>query len=508
MADEFIERSIVTGLITSTQYLDEIQSCWSTKYLESATARTLSNWCWEYYRKYKEAPHKAIEGIFLEKVKQLPKDTAEDIQDILESLSDDAEQKKFNLSYLLDQTRSHFQAQSLTQFAEQIKECVETGEIAEAEKLAKGYKALLTPQSTVINPFDSSSRIKAAFLETSQPLVKFPKALGQFWNAQLARDSFVALMGPEKRGKTFMLIEIAMRALMSHCNTVFFQAGDMTENQFLRRLCIWMAGRSDKAKYCDARYVPTLDCWKNQCGTCTSPQQEMAGVPLFFKGDTDQKSVTRDLLVARIEDNPDYVPCYNCKELEGACFLKKENAIKPLTWKEAYQTAVKFRKTHQTHFKLATYPNETLTTTEINTLLDTWEKGEGFIPDVIVIDYADIMAPDADCSRLESRHQHNRLWQRLRRLSQERHCLVVTATQAAASSYSKETITLSDFSEDKRKFAHVTAMYGLNQTTEEKRLGILRLNELVVREDDFFPDRQIKILQCLQRGKPFIGSYF
>ena len=84
----------------------------------------------------------------------------------------------------------------------------------------------------------------------------------------------------------------------------------------------------------------------------------------------------------------------------------------------------------------------------------------------------------------------------------------MTATQAAASSYKKDTIDLTDFSEDKRKFAHVTAMYGMNQTPEEKKLGILRLNELVVRESDFDSTRQVKVLQCLSRGRPLIGSYF
>ncbi|NCC56379.1 MAG: hypothetical protein EOM17_02010 [Synergistales bacterium] len=508
MPEEFIERRIITGLITSTEYLLEIEKIWKGQYIESSAARIIADWCWEYYRKYKTAPGKDMEGIFLQKMKHgIPKDTAEDIQDILEGLSDEWDRGQFNSAYLLDQTRSYFQSQNLKQFAAQIQDSVETGEIAEADKLARAYQILETPQSTAIDPFSSAARIKAAFTETSEPLIHFPKALGQFWNSQLARDSFVALMGPEKRGKTFMLIELAMRAMKSGCNTVFFQAGDMTENQFLRRLCVYLARRSDRERYCGSRYIPTVDCWKNQTGTCKHSEQESPGFILFPAG-MDRKEVTYEILVSAIQDNPDYQPCRNCTEIEGACFLKQEEAVKPLQWKEAYKLARKFNQAHSNRFKLATYPNETLTTQEVSNLLDSWERSEGFVPDVILIDYADIMAPDPDCSRLESRHQHTRLWQRLRRLSQERHCLVVTATQAAASSYSKETITLSDFSEDKRKFAHVTAMYGLNQTPAEKGLGILRVNELVVREDDFNPNRQIKILQCLQRGKPFIGSYF
>jgi hypothetical protein len=50
-------------------------------------------------------------------------------------------------------------------------------------------------------------------------------------------------------------------------------------------------------------------------------------------------------------------------------------------------------------------------------------------------------------------------------------------------------------------------MYALNQTAEEKRIGILRIGELVIRDDEFDWKRQVKILQCLQRGRPLIGSY-
>jgi len=41
-----------------------------------------------------------------------------------------------------------------------------------------------------------------------QRLIRYPRQLGEFWNDQLVRDSFVALMGIEKRGKTFLLMDI------------------------------------------------------------------------------------------------------------------------------------------------------------------------------------------------------------------------------------------------------------------------------------------------------------
>ena len=38
MSEEFIERRIVTGLIVSTEYIQEIEPIWSPKYLEIGRA--------------------------------------------------------------------------------------------------------------------------------------------------------------------------------------------------------------------------------------------------------------------------------------------------------------------------------------------------------------------------------------------------------------------------------------------------------------------------------------
>jgi len=206
-------------------------------------------------------------------------------------------------------------------------------------------------------------------------------------------------------------------------------------------------------------------------------------------------------------NNPEYRICRNCKDIEGAPWLIPNPTTNLLTWKEAYKAARKWRKKYRKQFRLSTYANETLSVSEIKAVLDIWERNEEFIPDVIIIDYADLLTSDPDIRGLDFRNRQNIIWQRLRALSQLRHCLVITATQAAASAYGKDLLSMSDFSEDKRKYAHVTAMYGVNQTDEEKQIGIMRINQIVVREDDFLTSKPVHVLQRLQIGKPVLESY-
>ena len=187
--------------------------------------------------------------------------------------------------------------------------------------------------------------------------------------------------------------------------------------------------------------------------------------------------------------------------------MKKVNTGVPLTAKSAKRAIRKNFIENNQRFKLSSHANRTLTVTEIESILTRWEKEENFIADVIIVDYADIMAPEIGA---DFRHQENDKWMRLRGLSQKKHALVVTVTQTDASSYEQDTLSLRNFSEDKRKFAHVTAMYGLNQDTNgrEKAIGIMRINEIVVREDAFSKDTQVRVLQNLKRGQPCLESFW
>jgi hypothetical protein len=503
--EEFIERRIITGLIVSTDYIQQVYPIWQPRLLESPTAKILASWCIEYYDSYGKAPGRDIEGIYTQKLREgLSKDRAEWIEDVLADLSDDYDRGNFNVQYLVDQTRQYFQERHLLLFANDIKGELDAGNVTQAAELASGYTSITTQSQSSIDPFSNEARsvVRQAFEEREKPLVRFPKALGEFWNRELVRGAFVALLGPEKRGKTFMLMEIAIRAVRSGCNVVFFQAGDMTEKQQIRRLAIYLTKRSDDERYCGTLFLPTVDCVYNQDDSCDKEIRECD-----FGLKNYQPEMTYEALVEAYEEHPDYRACHNCDDIKGAVWLTRRGPVQRLDWKQAYKALRAFGKKYPTRFKLSSYANGTLSVMEIKALLNVWERQERFVPDVIVIDYIDILAPDPDFSRMDFRHRRNELWQRLRNLSEERHSLVVTATQAAASSYGKEILRLSDFSEDKRVYAHVTAMYGLNQTEEEKQIGIMRINEMVVREADYSSKRTVKVLQRLETGRPFLGSF-
>jgi len=311
------------------------------------------------------------------------------------------------------------------------------------------------------------------------------------------------------------MMDMCIRASRQGRKVVFFQAGDMTESQQLRRFCIHLARTSDMPQYCGKMTEPVVDCIFNQTDTCDRKERE-CGFGIFpSKTQKDIRGLSHDELMEAYKDNPEYKACHNCTDFctnkWGVPWLKEIFVKGPLDVHKAKKLVNQHFIQKKRKIILSSHPNGTLTISRMKALLNLWEKLYEFVPDIIIVDYADLLVPEG---RMEFRHQQNQIWKELRNLSQEhrggKQPLVITATQADAKSYDRDLLQLKNFSEDKRKYAHCTAMYGLNQDPlgREKKLGILRLNELVVREADFNNENIVYVLQNLKRGQPFIGSFF
>lgn len=516
MSDQYIERRIIVGLITSHSFVNEFASLFKSEYFISKTAQTIARWCISYQEKYEKAPQSHIQDIYFRKIQDLDKDTAEWIEDVLESLSDDFAGSDLNIDYLKDETEKYFKQRSIVLFAEEIQDDSDRGDVLEAEsKIAK----FNSPQRLTGGAFDPLSAPpelhREAFEQSSDSFVKYPGALGEHVSPEMTRESFVAFMGPDKVGKTSLLFDTSYRAASQGKNVAFFEAGDMTQRQLLRRQGLYLLRRSDKPQYCSPMFVPVLDCFYNQVDMCKNDNRESdcgvfeelrPGKGEFGKCYKEVFHKSMQEVVQAFEDAKDYKPCkycskYNPKRFVGAVWYRWRDKVDPITWREAYKAGKRFKeKCKSSNIRWFIYPADTLRIADIKNELAIVYKQEGWAPDIIITDYPDLMLPDDP--KKEGRDAIDNIWKRHRNLSQEMKCLVVTVTQSDADAYTSKTLSRKNFSEDKRKFAHVTAFFGINQTEEEKAKGVFRLNRLVAREDYFDSKQQVKVL-----SKPEIGRF-
>jgi hypothetical protein len=507
-----IERKLIIGCITSTDFLKDIEDEWNPMYIESRAGRVISDWCWEYFKQYRQAPMQEIETIYVTKLKKgIDKELAEEIdEEILPNLSEEYVKER-NTKHLVEKARDFFIERQLQLHSDAIQALLSKGKVDEAKKLQEGFKL---KEKVEIQGLDLSTplaleRVKQAFDQEFQSVLKFPGALGEFINDDLVRGGFIGIQAPEKRGKTFLLLEFMMQAYEQGKRVAFFQAGDMTEAQQIIRIGIYLTQTSNKEKYCGTRYIPVQDCIMNQKDTCNR-KIRACDFGLFGEEMDTRKDITKEDLVEAYDNNPDYKPCYNCLKWShssyGTPYLKKIEVKKPLTRKGAMEAWKKFFVQNK-RIKLISFNTGTLTPKVIESTLDGWKEKEGFAPDLVLVDYADIVESDM---KGEFRHQENDKWKKFRGLSQKTNALWIIPTQADSDSYNTNTLSLKNFSEDKRKYGHVTAMYGLNQDKEgrEKEIGIIRINKILLREGEFVVGQCVHVLQHLAIGRPFLGSYF
>ncbi len=445
-------RKILTALIVSKEVLAAALPQWGTNMLGTRQANLIGNWCVDYFRRYHKAPKADIQDWVDKWAIEHPneKETSQLMEKVLEGLSNAYERrrKEVNVPYTIDLIAEYCTRTRLKGVFEEGLADIENGEVAKAiERHAKFSKVELGI-GAVDDVGDDPTLFTQALTDNRDVLIKYPDGLGYFFGSALERDGLIAFEGPEKRGKTFILLDLAYRAARQGRKVIFFEVGDMSRNQIARRLASRMTKRPMTPR---TILLPThLEPVEGDETLITHTEK------VFSKG----------LTIEQID---------------------------------------KARKRFTGLWKTSVHPNNSISVNGIKAILDGLQH-QGWVPDVIVIDYVDLLAPPVGI--VESRDQINATWKGLRALSQIYHCLVVTATQSNAQSYSAETLSMKHFSEDKRKHAHITGMIGLNATDPEKAKGLLRLNWIALREAEFDINKCCYVAGCLAIANPCVLSTF
>lgn len=446
------ERLVVTGMIVSRDVLRVIAPVWDPKkqMLRSKWADLVGGWCVKYYQKYDKPPGAKI-LVMLDRWLQdkRDKETAAQVQEYLKGL-DREYTAEVDVKFTLDTASDLFtrtQQDRLIDLLQKEKDRPNSS-AADFNKVLADNSVRINLNDTHGSAIDDFDGMVQAFEAKPESIVKYPGAAGEFFGDDLCRSGFVAFLAPEKRGKSTWLMDLCWRAMLQRRRVMFYSVGDLTMPQVRRRF----AARA--------------------CGRPIKPAKDVV--------------VPKEL----VKEGKYWKALGVTKSYEGH--------LGPKDFKEKYDELRKYKlKSNDTFLRLWSYPSSSIRASDIKAQA-TLLMHQGWRPDVVVVDYADILAPENGAA--ETRDQINATWKTLNSIRQELDCLVVTATQANAASYTSDRLTMANFSEDKRKFAHVTAMIGINQTEAEKQDRIQRLNYIVRREDEFLSGRP---LVCASNPKAF-----
>jgi len=511
--DAKTERFLLTAIIISENVCRTLSTMYDQKYFQSPITKTVSQWCFDYFIKYDVAIQKEIQSHFEMKSKagEIDPDLEEQVEKFLSSISDEYEEwENFNEQYYIDLGREYFKKRSYDILSEQIKSAVQENDVDMAEKSYSNFIAVRETTSTAsdILEEDTVEELKISYESKPPAMFKLPGALGNMVGT-IERETFVGILGREKIGKTYYLMIWAMAALRKGLNVAFLETGDLTKDQLNMRLYSWFTKKTARSNQAGDYNIPVADCLHNQTGEC--PESTVDSPIVTW--DEKKGGYAFCIDINDPDDLETHIPCTKCKKdrslykhYKGSIWWQKQY-IDCWTWPEAKKALHKFKKWHKKG-RLVTdaFPMESMKASDIRNWCLNKQKMEGFIPDVLIVDYPDILLPENDTG--EFRHNEGRKWKILRKISQEFHNSVIVPTQADTDSYSRDTLSLKNFSEDKSKYAHVTHFYALNQTNVEKDAGILRVSSLLLRENHIQVSAQVSILQSLVNSRPYLDSFY
>lgn len=492
--DSHLEKGILTASIVSTEFLKNVEHVVEPDFFKNSYVKKVMGWVAEYYSEYGKSPFTEMQNLYVLNSIHLSPEEDEIVKKLLTDISSKYQVgDSINVGFWTDSTIKYFKLRNQELLYGKLKVLVENGDHEQIDAELAKYSKIEKIQAGWSNPFDDHE-VEETFLMKDMPFFQMPGMLGEFLGP-MERGWLVGLEGAFKRGKTNFLLEIAVMGILYRKRVAFLSlemSKQKMKERFYRRLVPSHAQDGDV-------FYPVFDCAYNQDGTC-------------------EKSMRRNRTTLISEEGiiPPYSPALQyeiCDYCRHSHTLKRD--YKRAVWYETiyrpefeYHTVSRkikeMQKDYSQYFRIKAYPRYSANLSDIRRDLEIQERTDGFVPDIIIPDYVDIFKPERE--GLSEVQKEDQSWMALSQLAGEYQALVVTGTQINKAGQDSANVKIKHTAKWVGKLAHVDAMHGLNQTNEEKRSGLIRVNTIVHRHEPFDEDSFVHVLQHLNTGQVHMDS--
>lgn len=466
--DSSEEDLFLAGMIVSDEFLSGISHVMEPRYFKSPHIRIVSGWVLEFYDEFQIAPGPQIREIY--EIEKRNEEVADSdlIEKLLCTISERYADKEFNAGYMLPKMINYIRERVVEITLEDAKwNLKKKGPDSAWETLHKitDVRRKTSTGHSLFGEFEQA--FESWYYKGKEELFRFPGALG-YYMAPLLRKKLIAYMAPPKRGKSWWLLFSAITAVMNKLNVAVFSL-EMDRDEVIERLVMMLLAREVTTGANEKYMLPVVDCIKNQNGTCekacrTSAEEAIldddGNTPEYF----DFPHTTCE--ACRPDWENDYRAGNKPTDFEYAPWMEEitKASLSPKEVRLAFENF----KMHfgEDSLKIFTHRINTLTVKELEEELDEQERLFGWVPDVLVIDYADIMKKEGYND--QRRMQLGNIWENLSGITKERNVLTFTASQGNRGSTQKTAMDQSDIAEDFSKVMVVDGLITINENNLDK----------------------------------------
>jgi hypothetical protein len=421
-----------------------------SQYFKASYSKTIYKWCNDFFNEFSVSPQSHIKDLYLNNKLSIQDDEENDnIALLLKSLSKNYEEtENTNVDFEIMQCVNYLKLRSGELLKEQLEDALATNDSKKIESIVTNYKRVEKPSGQGVDLLKDTEKVKTALLNEKDTLFRFPGTLGELIGP-INRGDFACFFGPAGRGKSQWLWYTSETAMKEGCKVLLFTL-EMTENEILKN-----------------RAWPSI-----------------SGYP----------KINKTIYSAKFEENEDGK--YSIEQVEK---YKEAPNIDDI---EKIQK--KLRRLYRKGSIKIIFPTDMLTVEDIDSTLNNLYYYEDYVPDIVVIDYADYMAPSRGFKSNEYRQTINNIWKGLAALRLKKNIAIITASHTEVKTFNTD-IKIEHSSEDKRKNNHISIGIALNQTEKEQDENVMRVAMTKMREGRKTSNQAV-CLQCLDLGRPCIDS--
>ena len=410
-----LQENIIVLLCFDGESLPILSNSISVDLFESSVYREIASQALSYYSEFK-------------------KPVGEHLPDVLEHIIEGKDKKKgnlyketlSNLYHFKDEINAEYVLKQLSHFTRGqnlkigLKEAVT---LVGQDKIDEAEVALEKYRKKDIELFDPGIRLNdptksLRFLNKTED--SYPMGIDALDSMGIcpAPKELLTLVGLPSTGKTWFLIHVG-KSLLLQRKKVLHITLEMSEDKIAMRYMQSLFG--------------------------ISKRQVEKETPFFV---TDDMGKLVDLDFGKIEGNPTFQDPTIAKQLR-----------------------TKLQKIRNPNYIIKEFPTGQLTIPQLKAYMESLLYHYNFFPDVLIVDYADLMAIDTKNLRIDT----GRLYKELRGLAVEYNMAVVTASQANRGGEEVKVLTRSHLAEDYSKVAISDNLLTFNQTKLEYQLNLARL---------------------------------
>lgn len=438
-----LQENVLTLLCFDIKTALLIRNCITSNLFENHIYRKIAAKAIDYIDCYKQTPNEHLPDL-LENELEEPK-TAQIYTDTLYQMHQlkDTVNAKFVISQLQSFVRQQYLKLALIEAVDLVKD----NKIEQAEntlnKTLKNSLDVFDPGTKFFEPQEALNFLNKnedPFCTGIQELDK--RGIGP------ARKELFTMLAPSNRGKTWALIHFGKKALLQRLKVLHISL-EMSEERISQR------------------YIQSFFSISKNNDKVVLPVMEKDNLGKFVSIDTYMNKNTITLKDANIN-----------------------NILKRKLGKVKGRFSLIIKQ----------FPTGILTMSALQAYLNNLEQAEKFMPDMIIIDYADLMKIDGANLRIDT----GRTYKELRGLAVERNIAMITASQSNREAENVKIITMKHLAEDYSKAAISDNIISYNQTSLEKKLGLARL--FVAKSRNDISQQTMIITQSYETGQFCLDS--